>query len=342
VTHPASVTLDPHQRKRRWGLSIIGLTAFVVAGASLSLGAVAIPFGDVVDVFGARFGFDRTVGQLAESVVWGLRVPRLLMAVVVGGALAICGATLQGMLRNKLADPHLLGIGPGAAIGGAIGSSLGGIQGSIAGGVAAGVLAAFIVRSLKRRATVDQHRLILSGVALGVALSAWAGFVVFGSDRSVVPPIEFWILGSLGGSTWRGLATTLVFVTLGVLVIWGMRRTLDLLLLGESAAWNLGVDVEMVSTVLLIVIGVVVGATVGAVGVVVFVGLLVPFVMRPITGPVHGKLLVGSAVGGSLFLSASDLAARLVISPIEVPVGLVTSVIGGPIFLWLLARRRDV
>jgi iron complex transport system permease protein len=98
----------------------------------------------------------------------------------------------------------------------------------------------------------------------------------------------------------------------------------------------------MVSTVLLIVVGVIVGATVGAVGVVVFVGLLVPFVMRPITGPIHGKLLVGSAVGGALFLSSSDLASRMVISPIEVPVGLVTSVVGGPMFLWLLARRSDV
>jgi iron complex transport system permease protein len=342
VIQPASAVVDPHRLRRRWGLSIVGLAVVVVAGASLTLGAVAIPFGEVIDVVGERFGFDREVAQLARSVVWGLRLPRLLMAMVVGAALAICGTTLQGMLRNKLADPHLLGIGPGAAIGGAIGSSLGGIQGSIAGGVAAGVLAAFIVRSLKRRATVDQHRLILSGVALGVALTAWAGFVVFGSDRSVVPPIEFWILGSLGGSTWRGLATTLVFVAIGVLVIWGMRRTLDLLLLGESAAWNLGVDVEMVSTVLLIVAGVVVGATVGAVGVVVFVGLLVPFVMRPITGPIHGKLLVGSALGGALFLAGSDLVARLIISPIEVPVGLVTSVVGGPIFLWLLARRRDV
>jgi iron complex transport system permease protein len=318
------------------------LAVLAVAGASLSLGAVAISAGEVIDLFAARLGFDRAVGQLAESVVWGIRLPRLLTAVLVGAALAICGVALQGMLRNKLADPHLLGIGPGAAIGGAIGSSLGGVQGSIAGGVAAGVMAAFIIRSLKRRATVDQNRLILSGVALGVALSAWAGFIVFGSDRSVVPPIEFWILGSLGGSTWRGLTTTLVVVLLGASVIWGLRRNLDMLLLGETAAWNLGVDVEMVAIVLLIAVGAVVGATVGAVGVVVFVGLLVPFAMRPITGSAHQTLLVGSALGGALFLSGSDLLARLVMSPVELPVGLVTSVLGGPIFLWLLGRRHDV
>ncbi len=342
MTQPANPIVDSQRLRRRWGLSVIGLAALAVAGASLSLGAVEISFGEVVDLFGERIGFDREASELANSVVWGIRLPRLLMAVVVGAALAVCGVALQGMLRNKLADPHLLGIGPGAAIGGAIGSSLGGIQGAIAGGVAAGVMAAFIVRSLKRRATVDQNRLILSGVALGVALSAWAGFVVLGSDRSVVPPIEFWILGSLGGTTWRALATSLVFVLIGVIVIWGLRRTLDLLLLGETAAWNLGVDVEMVSTVLLIVVGAIVGATVGAVGVVVFVGLLVPFAMRPVTGPSHQHLLAGSALGGALFLSGSDLAARLVMSPIELPVGLVTSVVGGPVFLWLLGRRHDV
>jgi iron complex transport system permease protein len=133
-----------------------------------------------------------------------------------------------------------------------------------------------------------------------------------------------------------------VFVLIGTSVLWGLRRTLDLLLLGEAAAWNLGVDVEMVSTVLLIVVGAIVGATVGAVGVVVFVGLLVPFAMRPVTGPSHQSLLAGSALGGALFLSGSDLVARLVLSPIELPVGLVTSVVGGPIFLWLLGRRDDV
>jgi iron complex transport system permease protein len=335
---------DPFRIRRRWGLALLALAVIIIGGASLSLGAVDVPADQVAGVLGHQFGlpwFTEPSGQ-ASAVVWGIRMPRLLLGMSVGAALAAAGAALQGMLRNDLADPHLLGIGPGAAIGAAIGAGAGGVQGSIAGGVAAGILTAFVVRRLRRRASIDQTRLILSGVALGAALSAWVGFIVFGSDRSVVPPIEFWLLGGLTGSTWRGLGTTVVFLILGLGGLFVISRTLDLLALGDQEAWHLGVDVELVTTVLLIVVGAVVGATVGAVGVVVFVGLLVPYLMRRLVGPRHRHLLLGAMLGGAAFLAASDLVAKLAIEPIEIPVGLVTSVVGGPLFLWLVSRRRDV
>lgn len=329
---------DGSSRRRRWGLSLLGVALVVAAFAGLSLGAVAIPVGSVVEVLVDRLRGVAPPGTLADSVVWGIRLPRVLMAAVAGSGLAVCGAVLQGALRNPLADPHLLGIGPGAAIGGVLGSALGGIQGSIAGGVAAGVITSLVVRSLARRAEADENRLVLSGVALGVGLSAWAGFLVFGLDRGAVPPLEFWLLGSMGGTTWRGMATTAVLVAIGGAVSWGMRRALDLLLLGHGAAWNLGLDVEMTTTLIFIVVGAVVGATVGAIGVVVFAGLLVPHLMRAVSGPSHRHLLPASALGGALFLMVADLLARLLFSPIELPVGLVTSVIGAPVFLTLLGR----
>lgn len=334
---------DPFATRRRWAGPIMGLLLLAVAWGALSLGAVPVPPSEVLGVLARKLGlgaFTEPSAQ-AEAVVWGLRMPRMLLAFTVGGALALCGGVLQGLLRNNLADPHLLGIGPGAAIGAAIGSSAGGVQGAIAGGVAAGVVTAFAIRRLARRASIDPTRIVLSGVALGAALSAWVGFVVFAADRATVPPIEFWLLGSLAGSTWRAFGTVIVFSTVAGIVMLASARILDIFRLGEGEARHLGIDVDLVRTVLLIAVGVAVGATVGATGVIAFVGLLVPFIVIRFTGPLHRHLLVVSLAGGALFVAAADLVARLAIQPIEIPVGLVTAAIGGPVFLWLLTRRSD-
>ncbi|MGD2102583.1 MAG: iron ABC transporter permease [Acidimicrobiia bacterium] len=335
---------DPFRSRRRWGLAAISAATLTIAMASLGLGAVDISLREVAGVLTTRAGLSwlGEASAQATSVVWGLRMPRLLLGLGVGAALAATGAGLQGLLRNDLADPHLLGIGPGAAIGAALGASAGGVQGAIAGGIVTGVLISFAVRRLGRAATADPNRLILSGVALGATLSAWVGFVVFGSDRAVVPPLEFWLLGSLSGATWRGFGTVIVFLAIGVGTLFGLSRTLDVLSLGHREAEHLGVDVDLFLTIVLIVIGVIVGAAVGVAGVVVFVGLLIPRLIRPITGPFHRHILAGSLAAGAGFLALSDLTARLVLEPIELPVGLITSVAGGPLFLWLVTRRRDV
>ena len=203
------------------------------------------------------------------------------------------------------------------------------------------MITAFVIRRLARRASIDPTRIILSGVALGAALSAWVGFVVFAADRARVPPIEFWLLGSLAGSTWRAFGTVLVFIVVATAVMLASARILDVFRLGEADARHLGIDVDLVRTVILIAVGAAVGATVGAVGVIAFVGLLVPFIVIRFTGPLHRHLLLAALASGALFVVASDLVARLAIQPIEIPVGLVTAAIGGPVFLWLLTRRRD-
>ena len=338
TSHP-----DPYASRRRWVSPVVGLLLLAAAWAALSLGAVSVPPGEVLGVLARKVGLNLFAepSVQAEAVVWGIRMPRLLLAFGVGAALALTGGVLQGLLRNNLADPHLLGIGPGAAIGAAIGSTAGGVQGAIAGGVAAGVITAFAIRRLARRASIDPTRIILSGVALGAALSAWVGFVVFAADRAKVPPIEFWLLGSLAGSTWRALGTVLVFIVIAGVVMLGSARILDVFRLGEADARHLGIDVDLVRTIILIAVGVAVGATVGAVGVIAFVGLLVPFIVIRFTGPLHRHLLAAVLGFGAFFVVASDLVARLAIQPIEIPVGLVTAAIGGPVFLWLLTRRRD-
>jgi iron complex transport system permease protein len=334
---------DPFANRRRWAAPVVGLLLVAVAWGALSLGAVSIPAGEVLGVLTHKLGISvfSEPSARAEAVVWGLRMPRMLLAFTVGAALALTGGVLQGLLRNNLSDPQLLGIGPGAALGAAIGSSAGGVQGAIAGGVAAGVVTAFAIRRLARGASIDPTRIILSGVALGAALSAWVGFIVFAADRAAVPPIEFWLLGSLAGSTWRTFGTVLVFVAIAVIVLLASARILDIFLLGEADARHLGIDVDLVRTIILISVGAAVGATVGAAGVIAFVGLLVPFIVVRVTGPLHRYLLVASLAGGALFVAAADLLARLAIQPIEIPVGLVTAAVGGPVFLWLLTRRRD-
>lgn len=330
------------ESRRHLAWLAVGIALLIgVAAISLGVGAVAIAPSVVTDVLGARLGIDVEVPAQADAVVWGIRMPRLLTGLVVGAGLGVTGAALQGLYRNPLADPQLLGIAPGAALGAAVASSLGGTAGAIGGGAAAGVLSALVVRRLGS-VEAGTARLILTGVAFGAVLSAWVGFVVFAADRTRVPPLEFWLLGSLTGATWRVLGTAVVLVVAGSVGIRSAARTLDLLTLGEHEARHLGVDVDIATTMLSLAVGLVVGATVGAVGVIGFVGLLVPHIGRRLVGAQHAHLLMASAVGGAVFVAGSDVLARTVVMPVEIPVGLLTAAIGGPFFIWLLSRDRVV
>ena len=306
------------------------------------MGAVEISPGEVVEVLSRRAGV--AIGDepsfRADAVLWSIRFPRILLALVVGAGLGIAGAALQGVFRNPLADPQLLGIGPGASLGAVVAMlALGATtESALAGGAVGGIVTASLLRRFGEPRSPDPSRFVLSGVALGAALSAWVGFLVFAADRSAVPPVEFWLLGSLTGSTWRTLGNALVLTLVGSLIFYGSARSLDVMALGESEARHLGVDVDLVRSMVLVATGLVVGAAVGAVGVIGFVGLLIPHLVRRGTGPGHHPLLVGSALGGAIFVAAADLAARTISSPIEVPVGLLTAAVGGPFFLWILRR----
>lgn len=329
----------PFAARRRYVTPLLAALAAAAAIASLGMGAVVIRFGDVLAVLGDHAGLPVTEPEFtADAVVWNIRMPRVLMAAVVGAGLAVAGAVLQGMYRNPLADPQLLAIGPGAALGGVLGSLAGQTQGAIGGAVVAGVLTALVVRRLGRTASLEPSRFILVGVALAAAVSAWVGFVVFSGDATRVPPIEFWLLGSLTGSTWPALGTAAAVSALAGAGLFAAARRLDLMALGETEARHLGVDVELLTAGLMVAVGAVVGASVGAVGVIGFVGLLVPHLVRRAIGPAHRPLLAATAFGGALLVIAADLAARIVVSPTEIPVGLVTAAVGGPFFIWLIRR----
>lgn len=333
---------SPMRRRPATAIALLSLGVVVLAALNLGMGAVTIAPSEVLGVLSRRIGLSwgtDPVGS-AEAVVWTIRMPRVLLAALTGAGLAVAGAALQGVFRNPLADPQLLGIGPGAGIGAAIGAVAGGARGAIVAGTFAGVLTALLVGRLARRTAGDQARFILVGVALGAALTAWVGFIVFGSSRSTVPPMEFWLLGSLTASTWRALGLAAVLLLAAMLVLFVLARSMDLLALGDREAGHLGIDVRQTITVVLIAVGIIAGASVGAVGVIGFVGLVVPNAMRRTVGPSHRALLLSSMLGGAGFVLSADLAARMVMSPVEIPVGLLTALVGGP-FLLLLLRRAS-
>lgn len=335
----------PSRRRRTRRLAtVVVLTAGLLAlvALNLSMGAVAIPASEVVGALARRVGLEvgPEPGPGVEAVVWTLRTPRVALAVVVGGGIAAAGVVLQGLFRNPLADPQLLGIGPGSAIGAVLGAVIGGAIATVIAGAVAGLVTALFVRHLARRSTGDPARFILIGVALGTALIAWVGFIVFASDRSTVPPMEFWLLGSLSAATWRLLGATFLIIGTAVAIVAAMAHTLDVMALGEREAGHLGVNVRFVGIVLLAAVGALTGASVGAVGVVGFVGLVVPNALRAVVGPSHRFLLLASIVGGAGMLLAADLVARTLLSPTEVAVGLVTALVGGPFLLVMLSRAR--
>jgi iron complex transport system permease protein len=312
------------------------------AVANLLVGPVQVPAGDVWRALASAVGLAEPGDPLARSVVLTIRLPRIVAAILAGMAAGITGAALQGTFRNPVADPHLLGVGPGAALGGALGSLTGSVQGAIAGGMVGGMFAALIVRRLGATRASEPSRFVLTGLALGAVIIAWVGFVVFAADRTRVPPIDFWLLGNLAASTWSTVATMVATCGVGAAALVLAGRTLDVLTLGESDARRLGVDVDMATFVILIGVGAVIGAAVGAVGVIAFIGLVVPHVVRKlIPGGHHRAILSLSAIGGAVMILLAELVARVVVSPQEVPVGLVTAAVGGPVFLWLI-RKPDI
>ncbi|HSM01563.1 MAG TPA: iron ABC transporter permease [Acidimicrobiia bacterium] len=338
--HRSEAIDDPFGARRRGVVAVLTIALIGAAGANLCVGPVDIEPGAVMRVLARTIGIaigDPSDAQI-RAVVIDIRLPRVLVGVVAGAAAGITGAVLQGLFRNPVADPHLLGIGPGASLGGALGALTGTVPGAIAGGAVGGMLTALLVRRLGRTRATEPSRFVLTGLALGAAISAWVGFVVFVADRTRVPPIDFWLLGNLGASTWDTLGTLTITAGIGVVALLGSARTLDVFALGEADARRLGVDVEMTTLVILLGVGAVIGSAVGAVGVVAFIGLVVPHLIRRLAGATHRVVLLGSAVGGALMMLLADLGARVVVSPQEIPVGLLTAAVGGPFFLWLIRK----
>lgn len=320
---------------------------------SMALGSVSLPLGDTLRALLHLAGLPVKVEGLeqAELIVGQLRLPRALMALLVGALLAMCGVAMQGLFRNPLADPGLIGVSSGAALGAALaivfGAAIGGLPASLGPYLLSlcaflgGLVVTWLVYRLGRRdGQASVATMLLAGIALTALASALIGLFSYLADDATLRSLTFWNLGSLNGASYPRLWPLLL---VGLLVgAWLPRRVdaLNALLLGESEARHLGFDVERLKTELIFCTALGVGAAVAAAGMIGFIGLVVPHLLRLVVGPDHRRLLPASMLGGAILLLLADLVARLALAPAELPIGIVMALLGAPFFLYLLVRSR--
>nr|WP_312885666.1 iron ABC transporter permease [Streptomyces physcomitrii] len=329
-------------------LLTLGLTAALLLAAltSAATGAYEIPFGDVLGSVQHRLGLGgRPLDRVAESVLWNVRLPRVVLGLLVGASLGCAGALMQGVFGNPLAEPGVIGVSSGAAVGAVAAITFGldflGTWTLPAAAFVLGLGTVLLVYSLSREGgRTEVVTLILTGIAVTAFAGALIGLFLFFADNAQLSQITFWQLGSLSAATWSKVLAVLPCAAVGLLVAPLCARQLDLLALGERPARHLGVDVERLRLTLILVIALLTSAAVSVSGVISFVGLLVPHLLRMAAGPGHRFLVPGSALAGALVLVVADLAARTVAEPAELPLGVLTALIGSPFFFWLLRRTR--
>lgn len=283
--------------------------------------------------------------SVIESTLWVVRFPRIAMAITVGAALAAAGAVMQAIFGNPLAEPGVVGVSSGAALGAATAIVLGLAafgEGFIALPAFAGGLLATLLVYLVSRANgrTEVVTLLLTGIAVNAFAGAGLAFVLFSASSANREQIIFWQLGSLGGSLWREVLVVAAVAIPGVVVAALLGRRYDVLALGERNARHLGIDVERLRLISIVVVALLTGVAVAFVGIIAFVGLVVPHVVRMLLGPAHRTLIVASALGGAVLMVFADLLARTVVPGAELPIGLLTSLVGGPFFFFLLWRQR--
>jgi iron complex transport system permease protein len=292
------------------------------------------------------------VGAREQSVLIHVRLPRVLLAVLVGASLAVSGAALQGLFRNPLADPGLLGISGGATVAAASAIIFGAPLATalplaltawflpLSAFLGAMIVTAIIYGLSLRREGMDIATLLLAGIAINALAAAALGLLTFLAPDGQLRDIMFWLLGSLAGTGWPQLWPVAIMILAAIGLLVGLARPLNALLLGEAEAFHVGFAIEPIKRQLVIVTALAAGAAVALTGTIGFVGLLVPHFARFLVGPDHRRLLPAAALLGAALLLIADLIGRVVVLPAELPIGVVTSFLGAPFFLWRLRRRE--
>jgi iron complex transport system permease protein len=329
---------------------MIVLVVLLVAAVlvAVGVGAVWIAPATTIRLVAWKLGIAERPSGVAPSVeiiLFQLRIPRVLLATVVGSALAAAGAVFQALFRNPLADPAIIGVSSGAALGAIAAMLVTG--GAFAGGLVVpavaflGALAAglLVYRLARVGPAVQVATLLLAGVAVAALISAVMALVLTYSGERI-RSIYFWLLGGLSARGWESLAAVAPLAAVGVVAALGTAGSLNLVVLGEERAAQLGLEVERFKRIALATGALLAGAAVAVAGVIGFVGLMTPHLLRLVLGADHRRLLPASVLGGALFMVLADLAARTLRAPEEIPVGAVTALLGGPFFLYLLRRQR--
>lgn len=333
------------------------IALFVVSGAGLvfavltsaAIGQMQIPVPEVIGALCRRA--ELLCGAEAstlhgDAAVWEVRLPRVVLGVLVGSALAAAGAVMQGVFGNPLADPGIIGVSSGAALGASLAIVLGlGAASSFAipaMAFVAGILTSFLVYSMARSSGQTKVvTLILTGVAVNAVAGAGLAYLTFAATTQQREQIVFWQMGSLNGALWEQVQTVTPIVIVGLIAAVLLSTKLDLLALGDDAARHLGVDIERLRVLAIVVVSILTAAAVAFAGIIGFVGLVVPHLIRMLVGPGHRVLIPASAVGGALMLTVADMFARTAVAYAELPIGMLTALVGGPFFFYLIRRSRD-
>jgi len=347
MSKPAIEELHARQRLRRaTTLVVLSLGLILTIILAATIGPVDIPGVTVLKIL---FHLPGSWSDTEETIVMDVRLPRILLAALVGAALAAAGCAMQGLFRNPMASPYILGVSSGAAFGASLGIILGASCG-LAGILIPVQLLAFVfalvaisVAYFTARANrrVPMETLLLAGIAVMTFFSAQVSLMKYiaGDElRSIV----FWLMGGLWASGWDDVITVFPLIVLGIAVIMFHSRELNILLMGEGHALDLGVDVEGVKKRVLVFSSLITAAAVSVTGIIGFVGLIIPHIMRLIVGPDHRILLPSSCLVGAMFLIWTDTLARSVIEPTELPVGIITASFGAPFFLFLLRKKKGL
>lgn len=349
------------QKQNRGLFAVLALLVLLIVTVLLNagLGAVeiaplqvmAILLNPLLKMFGLALPYEYTDPQ--SAVFWAIRFPRIIFAGLIGATLATSGAAIQGIFRNPLADPGLIGISSGASLAAAAAFVVGESWFSVNEKIlmfmvplvafAGALLAMYVVLNLSRVGKrVVVTTMLLVGIAVNALCGAGIGVFTYFADDSQLRSITFWSLGNLGGATWSIIALTAPLMLGSILILPRFSRSLNLLLLGESEASHLGVNTDLLKKVISVIVALAVGVAVSFAGLIGFVGLVVPHILRLALGPDHRYVLSLAPLAGAVLLLGSDLAARIMVSPAELPIGIVTSALGAPFFLWLVVRQRSV
>ena len=342
--------------RRAKGLTLSLVLAIVlVAGVLLSsiIGQLAITPAEVLGSVLRALGIQNSLAPedpIIESTLWVVRFPRIVMALAVGAALAVAGSVMQAIFGNPLAEPGVVGVSSGAALGAAAAIVLGANVAVVAafgswatavfafvGGLLATLLVYFMSRANGRTEVVT---LLLTGIAINAFAGAGLAFLLFVGDSASREQIVFWQLGSLNGSRWQEVGLVIGVTVAGLVVAAILARRYDLLALGERNARHLGINVEALRIGSIVLVALLTGVAVAFCGIIAFVGLVVPHIIRMAIGPSHRALILASAVGGGVLLVFADLLARTIVIGADLPIGMLTSLVGGPFFFYLLAKQR--
>lgn len=332
------------------GLLIVLLLASMLLAAIT--GAFSIPLADSFDLILAKLGIIQEVNPQQEIVLWSIRTPRVLLSACVGAALGISGAALQGLFRNPLVEPSLLGISSGAALMAVIVIVFGAffpyqwvqrLQDYLLPifaflGSLVVVIATYSIS--QRNGRTDIGLLLLAGIAINALAESLIGLIIYFADDQALRTFTFWRMGDLGGATWDKIGWTSALIILPSIALLFFHRKLDAFALGEAEAFHLGVSVERVKYMVIILSTLAIGASVALVGTIGFVGLIVPHIIRTMLGPNHQFLLPASFIGGAVLLVLADTVARTIVMPSELPIGIITALVGAPFFIGLLIQSK--